>query len=60
SSTENEKLKKAEDELDNLMKERDDYYNKSLAKFSSILTKKQRTKWEILQQMGYRFLPEAD
>lgn len=55
-----EKLKKADRELETLLRERDDFYNSSLEKFNSILTKKQAIKWELLQQMGYRFIPEFD
>ena len=58
SKTKLEKIKKLEKDHDYLMKERDSFYNKSLEKFSSLLTKKQKTKWELLQEMGYRFLPE--
>ena len=55
-----DKLKKADRELEVLMRERDEFYNKSLEKFDSILTKKQSIRWELLQQMGYRFLPEFE
>lgn len=53
-----EKAKKLEKEYDNLLRNRDDFYNSSLEKFNSILNKKQQMKWELLQQMGYRFFPE--
>lgn len=53
-----EKLEKLEKEADYLYRERDSFYNKSLKKFDSMLTKKQSIKWELLQQMGYRFFPE--
>lgn len=54
------KIKKLKKETDDLYYERDKFYNDSLDKFNSILNKRQRTKWEILQEMGYRFLPEID
>ena len=55
-----EKLKKLENARDALFLERDTFYNNSLDKFRSMLTKKQALKWEVLQQMGYRFFPEFD
>ena len=55
-----EKYRKLDRTRDFIMKERDSFYNKSLQKFNSLLTKKQQMKWEILQQMGYRFLPTYD
>ena len=54
------KLKKLDKELEALYRERDSYYNKQLEKFDSMLNKKQSIKWEILQEMGYRFFPEFD
>ena len=54
------KLKKLDEEKFALYKERDDYYNKALDKFNSMLNKKQQIKWEILQEMGYRFFPEFE
>ncbi len=60
SGTKLERLKKLEDKRDSLLFERDNFYNSSLSKFNSLLTKKQSIKWEILQQMGYRFFPEFE
>lgn len=54
------RLKKLEEESFALYRERDDYYNKALDKFNSMLNKKQQIKWEILQEMGYRFFPEFE
>lgn len=54
------RLKKLEEETFALYRERDDYYNKALDKFNSMLNKKQQIKWEILQEMGYRFFPEFE
>ena len=53
-----EKIKKLEKEYDILLRNRDYFYNTSLKKFNSLLNKKQQMKWELLQQMGYRFFPE--
>ena len=60
NKTRYDKLKKLDKTYDYLLRERDDFYNKSLDKFNSMLTKKQAIKWELLQQMGYRFLPSYD
>ena len=54
------RLKKLEEETLSLYKERDEFYNKALDKFNSMLNKKQQIKWEILQEMGYRFFPEFE
>lgn len=54
------RLKKLEEETLSLYKERDEFYNKALNKFNSMLNKKQQIKWEILQEMGYRFFPEFE
>lgn len=55
-----QKVKKLKKETDNLYFARDNFYNDSLSKFNSILNKKQKAKWEILQEMGYRFLPDIN
>lgn len=54
------KIEKIDKELLKMYKERDEFYNKALEKFNSMLNKRQQIKWEILQQMGYRFFPEFD
>ncbi len=54
------KINKIENEIMYIYGIRDEYYNKSLKKFNSMLTKKQAMKWEILQEMGYRFFPNFD
>lgn len=54
------KIEKLDKELLKMYKERDEFYNKALEKFNSMLNKRQQIKWEILQQMGYRFFPEFD
>ena len=54
------KIEKIDKELLKMYKERDEFYNKALDKFNSMLNKKQQIKWEILQQMGYRFFPEFE
>lgn len=54
------KIEKIDKELLKMYKERDEFYNKALDKFNSMLNKRQQIKWEILQQMGYRFFPEFD
>lgn len=54
------RLKKLEEETFALYRERDEFYNKALEKFNSMLNKKQQIKWEILQEMGYRFFPEFE
>lgn len=54
------RLKKLEEETFALYRERDEFYNKALDKFNSMLNKKQQIKWEILQEMGYRFFPEFE
>ena len=54
------KIEKIDKELLKMYKERDEFYNKALDKFNSMLNKRQQIKWEILQQMGYRFFPEFE
>lgn len=54
------KIEKIDKELLKMYKERDEFYNKALEKFNSMLNKKQQIKWEILQEMGYRFFPEFE
>lgn len=54
------KIEKIDKELLKMYKERDEFYNKALDKFNSMLNKKQQIKWEILQEMGYRFFPEFE
>ena len=54
------KIEKIDKELLKMYKDRDEFYNKALEKFNSMLNKRQQIKWEILQQMGYRFFPEFD
>ena len=54
------KIEKIDKELLKMYKERDEFYNKALEKFNSMLNKRQQIKWEILQQIGYRFFPEFD
>ena len=54
------KIEKIDKELLKMYKERDEFYNKALEKFNSMLNKRQQIKWEILQQMGYRFFPEFE
>ena len=54
------KIEKIDKELLKMYKERDEFYNKALEKFNSMLNKRQQIKWEILQEMGYRFFPEFE
>ena len=54
------KIEKIDKELLKMYKERDEFYNKALDKFNSMLNKRQQIKWEILQQMGYRFFSEFE
>ena len=54
------KIEKIDKELLKMYKERDEFYTKALDKFNSMLNKRQQIKWEILQQMGYRFFSEFE